>query len=259
MERYKKLPGFFNVSVPRQMLRSYSILCGYSYIDIAGYGEFPIQGIVIICIMRNNIGKFGLTEDNYNNTFISNVLPNLEEYAKGFLDGYNTIFEPFINTIEAKKEMVLNAALKADMPFGEKHLSNGEIEYFLYEGGKYEGERYKAWEIILQTPNEFIKYFSTVENTDNAQPQQTTIPDTILNELQKQGFIAQNHLTWIGQKNLCAYFVDRYFENKTNKWAIGESLFHVKYLAQLKDIYMNSKTGYPKGYKNIDNILNKQK
>ena len=91
------------------------------------------------------------------------------------------------------------------------------------------------------------------------QPQQTTIQDNILNELENQRIITKEPLKWIGAKNLCAYFVDNYFKTTTNKWEVGKELFGVANMAQLKDLYENSNSGKPKNYKIIDRILSANK
>jgi hypothetical protein len=81
--------------------------------------------------------------------------------------------------------------------------------------------------------------------------------ELILRTLEQNELITQNPLQWIGQKNLCAYFVDNYFKSQPNKWKIGEKLFNVNNLKQAKyDYSKNKKTnGKPKGYQIIDTIL----
>ena len=178
MDTYKKHPKGFAIIgyLPQVMLREYSQACEYCYVDISEFGEIPITRIAISSF-NSSIGK----PDEGGGVCIS-YLPPLQEYARGFIDGYNSTFEPFINTIEAKKEMVLNSATKTSRSFVESYTENGkhgkgfELDN-LYEDGFYEGERYKAWEIILQTPNEFIGYFnSNQQSTPNndIKPTQTT-------------------------------------------------------------------------------------
>jgi hypothetical protein len=113
----------------------------------------------------------------------------------------------------------------------------------------------KLWNAAQTIKKKFGITDVTTNGTHKPQPMQSIIPDDILTKLEKNGFITQNPLEWIGQKNLCAYFVDIYFKNNTKKWAIGMKLFKVKNLAQLKDLYQNSKSGKPKNKQLIDTIL----
>ena len=92
-------------------------------------------------------------------------------------------------------------------------------------------------------------------NCNITEPQQITMPENILNELEKEKLITKEPLQWVGAKNLCAYFVNDYFKTITNKWETGKKLFGVENLAQLKDLYENNKNGKPKNYKIIDCIL----
>ena len=84
------------------------------------------------------------------------------------------------------------------------------------------------------------------------------IPVEVLTALQQAGYTDKNN-KWIGQKNLCAYFVDTFFKSQTNKWEIGKKIFGVMNLAQLKDLYENTKAGKPRNHKIIDDILQKYK
>lgn len=65
-------------------------------------------------------------------------------------------------------------------------------------------------------------------------------------------------LQWIKKKNLCAYLIDNLFSGDDKFWAIGEDVFNVKGLRQLKNNYLGNKTGNgkPKGYEKIDEIIN---
>jgi len=186
MGNYKKLPRFMETfsKVPPFAIWCFNRYCEYGYIDIDGYGEIPLQKIALDGIMWNNIGKFGITKDNYNKSIVSDVLPDLKEYAKGFLKGYNVKFDTFINTIEAQKEIVIRAALKNHQSIEEKHGYSDELEYLLYDAGLYEGERYRAWVIILQTPNEFSLYF--VNDEQKNKKSQRTIKESEIRKLFKQ-------------------------------------------------------------------------
>jgi hypothetical protein len=85
----------------------------------------------------------------------------IQEYAKGFLEGYNNDLIPFIDNNNARKEKLINEATKNIKEF-PKHYTGSKYRYFekdFYETGIYEGRRYKAWEIIFETPGEFAEFF----------------------------------------------------------------------------------------------------
>ena len=99
---------------------------------------------------------------------------------------------------------------------------------------------------------------ASIENADTEQPRQISLPDGILDDLVAENLIEKEPIQWVAAVSLCAYFVDNYFSNHSNLWAIGENLFNVKNLAQLKDNYLRyNKTGKPKKHKIIDAILQK--
>ena len=89
--------------------------------------------------------------------------------------------------------------------------------------------------------------------------QQIQLSEKLLNDLESEKLITKEPLKWVGAKNLCAYFVDNYFKAQTKKWETGKKLFGVGNLAQLKDLYENNKTGKPRNYQIIDEILHKNK
>jgi len=148
------------INIPAFIAEDYFKMCDYNYIEINGYGEFPIQRLHCAEMMRNYIGSFGITDDNYWDIIVVNVMPELSEYAKGFAVGYNKDFTPFIDTIEARKETVFNIAFKGHRGLLHRHKGDNVEFVNLFDSGFYEGERYKAWEIILQSPNEFKPFFS---------------------------------------------------------------------------------------------------
>ena len=166
--KYKKHPGFFNMlsAIPLPIEQSYYRMCEYSYVTVKSYGEIPIQRVAFSLINRHylekNKGKeckCNISEENAYSTCIINLLPPLEDYCKGFIYGYGQEFKPFIDTIKAKKESVIMSALKNHRGFITTHIGD-ELEFnHLYDDGLYEGERYKAWEIILQSPGEFEEFF----------------------------------------------------------------------------------------------------
>ena len=74
---------------------------------------------------------------------------------------------PFINDTETLKEYIINKACKGFSSLPRVCTPNGTYypDNKLYETGFYEGERYKAWEIILQTPSVFESYFANEKYT----------------------------------------------------------------------------------------------
>jgi len=150
-------------------------------------------------------------------------------------------------------------------PFYEK-TNETELQSKEYTQLDYE-QKYMLWKDILF--NNFVESFESYEIIEflnkqksnkseslTGNPDQNTIPENILSELENEGLITKEPLKWIGAINLCAYFVDCYFNKKANLWAIGEKIFNVKNLAQQKDNYMRyNKTGKPKKYQIIDRIL----
>jgi len=208
MNDYKKLPIFTEIFsiVPHYAMKYFNKYCEYQYIDIDDYGEIPLQRIALNRIMSNNIGKFDITEENYDKVIVMDVLPDLQEYAKGFLIGYNTKFDTFINTIEAKKETIIRTAFKNHKSIEERHGFGVELEYLLYDAGLYEGERYKAWIIILQAPNEFVSYFLIDEqetkkqtNTKDIDEPQQQYKIKITKEL--ENIVLENYKFWDETKN----------------------------------------------------------
>ncbi|KAA6335652.1 hypothetical protein EZS27_016125 [termite gut metagenome] len=160
---YKKHPGLLELlRCPQQVVDNY---CDYFYIEIEGFGKIPIIPFTIRSFNSYNgdpDGEYGISISN---------LPPLQDYARGFIDGYKNEFKPFINTEEAKKEAVVRSATKRGSSFTMSKNEDGSIILVeLYEYGFYEGERYKAWEIIFQTPNEFIKYFPALKKYEYDKP-----------------------------------------------------------------------------------------
>ena len=164
MEQYKKHPGFIHIlSIPLSLQQEYLSCCQYLYLEVSDYGKIPLQKMAIWGIMGENIGKYGITEENYTRSCVIDAMPDLREYARGFLNGYHEDFKPFINDTKALKEYVINRACKGFSSLVRSYTPNGTYypDDKLYETGFYEGERYKAWEIILQTPSIFESYFTT--------------------------------------------------------------------------------------------------
>ena len=202
-----------------------------------------------------------ITADDLRDEFWS-ICPDLESIPK-FLNAMNVKFNEvnciYDTDIETIKEQY--SGLNALVALGK--ITTQEADELLLNI-HFIAERYN---FIMCYIREIYKKFREMAepqkdtqnvNTDKVntgKPQQITIQEHILNELEKEKLITKEPLQWIGQKNLCAYFVDHYFKNQTKKWEIGKNLFGVDNLAQLKDLYENSKSGKPRGYKTIDKIL----
>jgi len=153
-----------------------------------------------------------------------------------------------------------------------KNCSSGKTLFFI---GLLDEDNYKSFssrigylyektiDLLSSEKNRIMNLFNNKDtesqtetnNKEQLQPQQIIIPTEILQALETEKLITKVPLKWIGAKNLCAYFVDNYFKNQTKKWEIGKNLFGVKNLAQLKDLYENTNTGKPRGYKTIDKAL----
>lgn len=357
--KYKRHPQIEQIQ--KEMVTEYSKCCNYLYVEINDYGKIPIQ-TEQITFYNTMIGKpdteyvaptniayyryegdpdpipmltprnFTVYQRNQNDPsetrcIIDGVcisyLPPLQDYAKGFIEGYNQEFKPsFIDTIEARKELVMNTALKECKCFSYVHsfidpdkrhllkvtmsLNDFENKYHslckekfnnrhvltdLYHDGFYEGERYKAWEIIFETPNVFIDYFKkeTPKEQTLSKPLHFTRSFTdaeqksLFDGLVSVGFIPKdtniNHfcfvfggaetadfepLQWMGTIALLAYFIDNCFSDTdgTTLWKITEGCFTVKGNKPNTDSLKNTVSKYkqdikdkPKGYERIDDIL----
>jgi hypothetical protein len=152
---YKKHPaGLDLIQVPVAILATYHKCCEYRYITVSGFGEVPMPSFAILGVNYNKIGI--------------NTIP-LVDYANGFIKGYNSSLIPFIDNIDTRKEVVLHESIfKGGKGFVESHNEKG-IEYkaeSMYKSGLFEGKRYKAWEIIFETPSAFIQYFEPLSSRE---------------------------------------------------------------------------------------------
>ena len=166
--------------------------------------------------------------------------------------------EPFIKRIKTSYNLIAKRFLNY---YNEKALEQAKQTVYLYKTWQLKHIIYRTLGTIRNVNSEIEKFenlyllgnHSTCENSDNP-PHQITIPAETIQALEQAGYTDTNN-KWIGQKNLCAYFVDKYFKAQHNKWAIGEKIFGVKNLVQLKDLYENTKNGLPRNHKIIDDIL----
>jgi hypothetical protein len=144
---------------------------------------------------------------------------NSKIYNNAFKDGYNADLTPFLSAEKARKEYICKTATKSFLGFYINETMFNET--YFEQIGNDAGKRYKAWEIITQTPDEFADYFDKDNDpTDTAKPQQMTIPNNILQELQQKGFIENSEtqpLKWLKSKALLAYFVEKICEKADNE------------------------------------------
>jgi hypothetical protein len=158
---YKRHPqGLELFSIPLPIIKQYENSCMYEYIDIEGGNIFPIPWVALEGLKNNNID-------------ISTV--PLVEYKKGFLKGYSTLI-PFIDTHETRKEVVLNEAIfkgyssfnmTVTVDIDNRKRSGTVTKESIYKSGITEGKRYKAWEVIFETPSIFLdKIMKLQSNSD---------------------------------------------------------------------------------------------
>ena len=152
---YTKHPtGLDLMRIPGMILEQYDISCEYKYLEVSGFGEIPFPLFALLGIEHLNIDI--------------DTLP-LDYYAKGFIEGYNTNLIPFIDTVETRKEVIIKeSVIKGGKGFPQ-YRTGKSIEFEkkpMFERGLFEGKRYKAWEIIFDTPNAFIDWFSPKQNDD---------------------------------------------------------------------------------------------
>jgi hypothetical protein len=87
-------------------------------------------------------------------------------YDDSFVDGYNSEIMPIFKTEETIKKFIYQTATKSFLGF----FINGSKydEMYFKQIGNDAGGRYRAWEIITQTPDAFADYFEkyTVQNAD---------------------------------------------------------------------------------------------
>lgn len=276
-QRYRKHPKGVDLYfyVPPNIVEYYicSIIGQLEYIDVLGFGEIPIQ-------------RHSMEMLKYEGFDIDSI--DWTDFAHGFFDGYSTDFATNIGTIESKKEAIIKTVSNQKSicvtGWEEKTLNN------LYDDGCHHGRQYKAWEIIFETPNEFVDFFNT-ENTDKSKPQQLyftrSFTDTerqnLFNGLVSGGFIHKSTnandfdfvfggaetadfkpLQWQRTVALLAYFIDVFFADtdSTNLWEITKRCFTIKGKEPNTDTLKNTVSKYkqgnkskPKNHDKIDTIL----
>jgi len=144
---YKRHPeGLDLIQIPPQIKNSVYPRLDYQYIQVKGYGKVPIPRFLIDLVDRK--------------------CPNLNVdelmcYAQGFFQGYNTDLKPFIDTPSSRLEYIIREANKTVSSFCQQQHKTGLVTFDknnILETGISEGRRYKAWEIIFQTPDHFIQF-----------------------------------------------------------------------------------------------------
>jgi len=98
------------------------------------------------------------------------IVANIVLYKKGFIDGVNKSFIPFVDTAENRIAGVLNVAIVKK--FSGFHYtfninSGNKLDNdfkWLYDIGKTNGELYKAWTIIFENTAAFKDYFEGNNN-----------------------------------------------------------------------------------------------
>lgn len=158
--KYKKHDFFDDLwSVPKEILKIYSNVCEYKYLIVDGFGAIPFQKFALAGVENNKLNIFDLP---------------IDKYASGFIEGYNSDLKPFIDTNETRIEIILTETSRGIVGFTESIGGKVPIEYkkeAMYESGLYEGKRYKAWEIVFQTPSVFEEVIK--RNSDKIREQQT--------------------------------------------------------------------------------------
>ena len=190
---------------------------------------------------------------------------NGTKYDEAFINGYNENLSLFVDTPQTRKELVHKNATKSFIGFKDEFyiLDDKYFQYLGYDAGK----RYKAWEIITQTPDEFADCFDKGNNQNKSNTNNYTeipkfeLPSDLLGKMQTQGFITIWPLKWLKSKSLLAYFVD-VANNKLNlkhgqKRSIKpfETMFNVSGLGGCMNEYKNKTGQYPQGYIDIDRLF----
>jgi hypothetical protein len=279
--RYRKHPDSFHIlnKIPSSIGTFYR-LNKYEYIEVPGFGKIPIAELNFRTIRiwySSHLAELMENDKTASETEITDRLLksfDFTEYANGFFDGYNSDFATEIGTPESKKEAIMRSARENQNynPIVINRL-NSFLDSNLYDAGYHFGKHYKAWEIIFETPGQFVDYFANLTQTsahdddkNKAEKSQTIeLPDGIKTNLAEAELIEKETLRWIGEPVLCAYFVYEYFSKKKNYtcfWKIGEKMFGVPDLSNKRNSYLKNKhgnsgirDGKPKNHHLVDRII----
>jgi len=162
---YKEHPGIIEMlNMPEPIRNNYF---QFEYHHLNNFDNIPIPLLMLFALQTENTEKSNYTIiGKYHKIHIDFTGIPMREYCRGFIDGYNSNLVPFIDTTDSRKEIILNEATKRINGFVEHH-SGKKIEFHekdFYETGIYEGKRYKAWEIIFETPTAFNEFFAPLKN-----------------------------------------------------------------------------------------------
>lgn len=170
---------------------------------------------------------------------------NPEEAIKGLRAiKRERIINNTMHTAHTRIEELLNTYIE-DLPQKtptQKALSIGSLSYNWLNNP--DTELSKLYQLLkdnkLIHPNTTLEQFKAVFT---AKPLQSIQP-----------------IDWIGAKNLLAYFLQCIYKTKvptnTNIWSVAKKCFvNANSLAQSKTNYENSRTGKPKGFEVIDEII----
>ena len=199
---------------------------------------------------------------------------NLEQEKKEYINGFKKGYADFLKDTDHKIENCISLIFKNATHFYTKtwypnKMTNDKkfLPYKWFDLGEAFGKHYCSWCLVLEHQDQFEPMFEqrytqpkTKELPKKSQTdEEISIPDNLLNELEKEKLITKEPLTWNKKQGsaLCAYFVDCYFSKNypLNLWQIGERIFNVKNLRQAKYNYSGNKNGKPKRFEKVDKIL----
>ncbi len=106
---------------------------------------------------------------------------SFKKYGEGFLAGYHSNIIPSFGDEHTKKGVIIKEIMQDLMAFSVttriKEKRSEVTQETIYENGFFEGRRYKAWEIVLDTPNEFIDFFEALNQKANAGSMNSVMKD----------------------------------------------------------------------------------
>jgi hypothetical protein len=146
-------PHLISSDLPSAIFGRYSQL-EYSNLKAEGLCDSPIPQVYLTILQSSNVNLFDLRI-------------HFKEYDRGFMKGYSSRFIPHIDSIRTRKEMVMKA-INEEQGFSKTitHFVSINTEADFYKAGKAEGKRYKAWEIVFETPMAFMSYFEQAEQAE---------------------------------------------------------------------------------------------
>lgn len=144
--------------IPVNISKYFNERCKYILYSTKSIIAVPILEFAYEALVSFTFVKYPYLKKDFEN--------QLESYATGFVDGYESSFTPFIVTPETLKESILIAIQiqKTGFPTSFNDIGTDmEKAYFkesaFVEMGYKYGRNYRAWQILLETP----KYFENEE------------------------------------------------------------------------------------------------